>query len=102
MGRRRSRKAERRQLAREGRGLDLATEPTFEELLAIETEQEEEYDLPFAHPFRRMTPTKACGNCREFVEDGDAGRGTCLHPGSGILSPWTDTPGCDFFSARRR
>jgi hypothetical protein len=43
-----------------------------------------------------------CGACREFVEDGDAGRGTCLHPGSGILSPWTDTPGCDFFAAARR
>jgi hypothetical protein len=43
-----------------------------------------------------------CGTCREFVEDGDGGRGTCLHPGSGILSPWTDTPGCPFHSLARR
>jgi hypothetical protein len=42
-----------------------------------------------------------CGGCKEFVEDGDGGRGTCLHPGSGIAFPWTDTPGCDFHSRRR-
>lgn len=42
-----------------------------------------------------------CGGCREFVEDQEGGRGTCLHPGSGILSPWTDTPGCQFFLAQR-
>ena len=42
-----------------------------------------------------------CGGCREFVEDQEGGRGTCLHPGSGVLSPWTDTPGCQFFLAQR-
>jgi hypothetical protein len=40
---------------------------------------------------------KACGGCREFIEDQDGGRGTCLHPGSGVLAPWTDTPACQFF-----
>lgn len=102
MGRRRSRKAERRSHARQSRGGDFASEPTLEELLAIEQEQRDDMELPLAHPFRTLTPAKACGRCREFVEDGDAGRGTCLHPGSGILSPWTDTPGCDFFTDRRR
>jgi len=45
--------------------------------------------------------TSACGGCREFVEDQEGGRGTCLHPGSGVLSPWTDTLACQFFVARR-
>jgi hypothetical protein len=39
---------------------------------------------------------KQCGTCREFVEDQEGGRGECLHPGSGVLAPWTDTPGCQF------
>lgn len=43
----------------------------------------------------------ACGQCREFVEDSNFGRGTCLHPASGVLSPWPDTPGCDYYRARR-
>ncbi|MBK6662558.1 MAG: hypothetical protein IPG47_07335 [Thermoflexaceae bacterium] len=47
-------------------------------------------------------PAKACGQCREFIEDRDGGRGSCLHPGSGIAFPWTDTPGCDFHAPRRR
>jgi hypothetical protein len=46
---------------------------------------------------------KVCGACKEFIEDHEGGRGTCLHPGSGILSPWTDTQACDFYlrSGRR-
>lgn len=43
-----------------------------------------------------------CGECREFVPDDDAGRGRCLHPGSGVLSPWPDTEACQFHAARRR
>src|SRR6185312_7952558 len=43
---------------------------------------------------RPAPPKKACGGCREFVEDAEGGRGTCLHPGSGVLSPWTDTEAC--------
>lgn len=103
MGRRRSRKAERKRLARRGRELDLLPEPTDEELLALELEAEE-WELPMGHPFlgTSAAPAKVCGRCREFVEDSEAGRGTCLHPGSGILSPWTDTPACDFFDPTRR
>ncbi len=44
---------------------------------------------------------KTCGNCREFVEDQEGGRGTCLHPGSGILAPWTDTEACQFHTRIR-
>ena len=40
---------------------------------------------------------KTCGGCRQFVEDHDFGRGTCLHIASGILNPFTDTPACDYF-----
>ena len=46
-------------------------------------------------------PKTTCSGCREFVEDQEGGRGTCLHPGSGILSPWTDTEACDFFAPQR-
>jgi hypothetical protein len=42
----------------------------------------------------------ACGRCLEFVEDGEGGRGTCLHPASGVLAPWSDTPACAFCSRR--
>lgn len=49
---------------------------------------------------------KSCGNCRQFIEDHDFGRGTCLHIASGILNPFTDTPACEYFertkSASRR
>ena len=51
---------------------------------------------------RRDAPTKLCGSCKEFIEDQEGGRGTCLHPGSGILSPWTDTPGCQFYARHGR
>lgn len=40
---------------------------------------------------------RACGSCREFVEDRDLGRGTCLHPASGVFSPWYDTPACPYY-----
>ncbi len=43
-----------------------------------------------------------CGECREFIPDDDAGRGRCLHPGSGVFSPWPDTEACQFHEARRR
>lgn len=49
----------------------------------------------------RAEPAKACGGCREFVEDHEGGRGTCLHPGSGVLNPWIDTQACDFFARGR-
>ena len=49
----------------------------------------------------RAEPGKTCGGCREFVEDHEGGRGTCLHPGSGVLNPWGDTVACDFFARGR-
>lgn len=53
-------------------------------------------------PFgQRAEPAKTCGGCREFVEDHEGGRGTCLHPGSGVLNPWGDTVACDFFARGR-
>ncbi|MGE3074003.1 MAG: hypothetical protein AB7N24_12160 [Dehalococcoidia bacterium] len=56
--------------------------------------------------FSRGEQPRTCGNCRQFVEDHDFGRGTCLHIASGIMNPFTDTPACDYFertkaSARR-
>ena len=65
---------------------------------------EPDADFHFLHDdnIRQRGPAVSlCGGCREFVEDQEGGRGTCLHPGSGILSPWTDTPGCQFFFAQR-
>lgn len=49
----------------------------------------------------RLPTARHCGGCLEFVEDQEGGRGTCLHPGSGILAPWTDTAACAFFQAQR-
>jgi hypothetical protein len=64
-----------------------------------------EVDLAARMDFERRgevaVVAKACGGCKEFIEDGQGGRGTCLHPASGILSPWTDTPGCAYHARRR-
>ncbi|WP_322797442.1 hypothetical protein [Tepidiforma sp.] len=91
MGRRKERKRERRAQRREwltsGRDPFEVGDP-FEEL-----------------PVTAVSPPAAqrvCGQCREFVEDREFGRGTCLHPGSGVMHPWTDTPGCDFWARGRR
>jgi hypothetical protein len=54
--------------------------------------EEEFFGLPVL-----ASPVAQCGRCREFVEDGEGGRGTCLHPASGILFPWYNTAGCDYF-----
>jgi hypothetical protein len=43
---------------------------------------------------------KSCGSCHEFIEDQEVGRGTCLHPASGIFAPWYDTPACPFHRRR--
>ena len=48
----------------------------------------------------RAPVATVCGNCREYFPDEVGGRGTCEHPGSGFLNPWSDTPGCPFFAAR--
>ena len=47
--------------------------------------------------FGRAEPPKTCGGCRQFVEDHDFGRGTCLHIASGILNPYSDTAACEYF-----
>lgn len=99
MGRKRSRKRERR-IERQFRERSLALpEPALFAPLSD--------DDPFASLERRWPhaavaeATKVCGTCREFVEDAEGGRGTCLHPGSGVLSPWTDTRACPFYQPHR-
>lgn len=96
MGRRRQRKQDRRAARRND---------VFETPLAFEfpPSNEDRFlsllsdSLPDERP---DAPT--CVACTEFVEDDLASRGSCLHPGSGIVSPWVDTPACAFFTARRR
>lgn len=113
MGRRRTRKAERR-LQQRGRTWweEVTREPRDD---AAGGRAERAQADPFADfgpggswddgellaafsAGRDGAPARTCGGCREFVEDGELGRGTCLHPGSGVLHPWTDTAGCDFWS----
>lgn len=118
MGRRRARKAERRLQRRaggwweDGTGREAGSFPGREPGdRALDepadggpgapwpTDPWEDRDLwlSFGEPHRSGL-ARTCGGCREFVEDGELGRGTCLHPGSGVLHPWTDTAGCDFWS----
>ncbi len=107
MGRRRNRKQERRQrhggytvVEHEPRELDPRTfvAGAFDPIRASDSE----YDFFMMYEQRGRVAVKSCGGCTEFLEDAEGGRGTCLHPGSGVLSPWTDTKACDFFAARRR
>ena len=104
MGRRKNRKQERRQ--RQGPGgerrydaVDAAV--SYEPPAALRSDAGYGDDWGIGAYARGLAPKKACGGCHEFVEDQEGGRGTCLHPGSGILSPWTDTPACPFYRARR-
>jgi hypothetical protein len=111
MGKKQNRKRARRQRARSNPfdfglpppGVDGWAGPT---VLDRDTEitSVEDDDMIMALFDRRRTATavKSCGTCREFIEDGEFGRGTCLHPGSGVFSPWDNTPACDFYSGRRR
>ena len=97
MGRRRNRKLERRQR----QSTTALLQPSIEELDLMDDEALEA--LVMNHMRQPFAPPPAlCGACKEFIEDREGGRGTCLHPGSGVLSPWTDTAGCDFFTPRRR
>lgn len=102
MGHRKNRKRERR-------GTQRVLEPGFEPGLDSEWlllhDDLDPFESLMSGEFsdnRREVAVKLCGTCKEFIEDQEGGRGTCLHPGSGILSPWTDTPGCDFYSGRGR
>jgi hypothetical protein len=99
MGRKQSRKRERRaaqRAKREGWGAALLD---FEPDMAP---FQQDFGDMFS-PFGRedvIVATRTCGGCREFLEDGEAGRGTCLHPASGILSPWSDTEACGYWTRR--
>ena len=98
MGSRRNRKRDRRAAHR-----DRDFGPGFESAPRFRVDPFERDDLFAVLNVRPPETTLAlsCGTCREFVEDANGGRGTCLHPGSGILGPWTDTPACDFHLRRR-
>lgn len=50
-------------------------------------------------PLDPSPTTQTCGVCREWFADEVGGRGSCDHPGSGFLKPWSDTPACPFFRA---
>jgi hypothetical protein len=103
MGRKRTRKQERRATQRAVHSGRWDTGPPLserdfelfddEELLAM---------LPmFAREDAIVAPVaRACGGCREFIEDQEGGRGSCLHPASGVLSPWTDTEACPYWARR--
>lgn len=60
-------------------------------------------DIPPAPPPLQALMAEAaprtCGRCREWFADEAGPRGTCDHPGSGFLKPWSDTPACPFFRA---
>jgi hypothetical protein len=106
MGRRKNRKKERRQ-EQQGRERWMRLPPVSEEEF-IQPEPISLMGIMQRHEFgpARGEAPKTCGGCRQFIEDHDFGRGTCLHIASGILNPYTDTPACDYFersksSARR-
>ena len=97
MGHRKKRKRDRR-------GGTRVAEPGLDNKWLLLHDDLDPFDAFIAGaPPVRVDTVKACGTCKEFVEDHEGGRGTCLHPGSGILSPWTDTGACDFYlrSGRR-
>lgn len=106
MGRRKNRKQERRARHLDGPagGFGTIVVPTPDEIAALGLHELsiDDYANFWPGESRARSTAKVCGGCREFVEDQEGGRGTCLHPGSGILLPWTDTPGCDFYAASRR
>ncbi len=99
MGHRKNRKRERKS---EQRAWNPDSGPKG---LATYVDKSDEFDAIIdnfdMYQSRINLPVKQCGNCREFLEDEHGGRGECLHPGSGILRPWTDTASCDFYARRR-
>jgi hypothetical protein len=97
MGRKRSRKHERRWQQKAGKG---AGEDRFADVDAL---VQADYELLMSLQARKPLAQEelSCSSCREFIEDQVGGRGECLHPGSGILLPWPDTPACPFHTALR-
>ena len=98
MGHRRSRKSQRKSGQRRGEAAWVIALP---DAPSNELDTEFALLLELQRPRAQVTIVRACGTCQEFIEDQEGGRGTCLHPGSGILLPWTDTPGCPFHARRR-
>ena len=102
MGHRKNRKRERRREQQAELGWRHEPQVTEDDFLRPEPFSLMELSgLRAAPGLRPPEPAKTCGGCRDFVEDHEAGRGTCLHLGSGILNPWNDTAACDFFSRGR-
>jgi hypothetical protein len=104
MGRRKNRKMERRRQQSQGGGDWGWREPVAmdPEVVAFGPRDELFDAFPLLdQSWRAQVAQKACGSCREFLEDQEGGRGACLHPGSGIVAPWTDTKACEFYHRRR-
>src|SRR5512139_132864 len=101
MGHRKNRKRERRleQQVRDG----WRRQPQVSEEEFIQPEPISLLEIAGLRPIfgPRAESPKACGSCRQFVEDHDFGRGTCLHIASGVLNPYTDTPACEYFERTR-
>jgi len=97
MGHQRNRKRERQSQQRQARPAFTSpwdyADPFDDDRLGLLFEMQ--------HGELRSLVAKTCNSCADFIEDENAGRGECLHPGSGILSPWSDTPACGFHSRRR-
>jgi hypothetical protein len=98
MGHRRNRKTQRKS---EQRGRDGEWTPSGLNFFSDEIDTEFAMLLELQRPGGQAVVATACGSCQEFVEDQEGGRGTCLHPGSGVLAPWTDSAGCQFHTRRR-
>jgi len=96
MGRQRRRKRERQAEQRRDKGFLVTGWDTYP------SARNEELALLFSMLRRDENGAllAACGSCHEYIEKDDSGRGECLHPGSGILSPWRDTASCDFYRGR--
>jgi hypothetical protein len=95
MGRRKNRKRERRQEQQTRERWHIEPRVTEEDFIAPQPVSLLEIA---ARGFSDGRPTpKTCGSCRQFIEDHDFGRGTCLHIASGVLNPYTDTPACEYF-----
>jgi hypothetical protein len=100
MGRKRARKRERRAAQRSGPGGWDAPVRLDERAFDLMGDDEILAMLPMLAREEPVITGRACGGCREFLEDREGGRGTCLHPASGVLSPWTDSEACTYWSRR--
>jgi hypothetical protein len=100
MGRKQARKRERRAAQRSTHGRWEATAPLREQDFELFDDEELLAMLPMLAREEPAAIARACGGCREFIEDREGGRGSCLHPASGVLSPWTDTEACAYWARR--